>query len=111
MTSIKQTILSNVQQSISVPMMDVNNISNIIVDYVNEERLTYWKGEHRGFYNIAIGSKNIGFIPDNDEELLNRIKELVNYTGWDNSNRQVRLDISSWRNKGKAIRTKIFDVP
>jgi hypothetical protein len=107
----KQSILSQIQSAIDVPMMDVKNISNLILEgYVRNDRLTYWRGGYRGYYNISIGRKDIGFIPDDDPELLERVRELVNYSGWENADKSVRLDISSWKNKRESIRNKIFSL-
>jgi hypothetical protein len=106
----KQSILSQIQSAIDVPMMDVKNISNLILEgYVRDDRLTYWRNG-RDFYVVSIGRNNIGFIPDDDPELLERVRELVNYRGWENSDKCVRLDISSWKNKREAIRNKIFSL-
>ncbi len=107
----KQSILSEIQSAIDVPMMDVKNISNLILEgYVRDDRLTYWRGCYRGYYNISIGRKDIGFIPDDDPDLLERVRELVNYSGWENADKSVRLDISSWRVQRQAIRNKIFSL-
>jgi hypothetical protein len=106
----KQSILFEIQRAIDVPMMDVKNISNLILEgYVRDDRLTYWRS-NKGFYNISIGRKDIGVIPDDDQELLERVRVLVNYYGWENADKSVRLDLSSWRNKREAIRNKIFSL-
>lgn len=108
MSTIKQTILKEIQSAIDVPMMDVKNISNLILDdYVRENRLTYWKS-YPGFYAISVGGV-LGYIPDDDSELFERVRELVNL-GWTNKDRSIRLDISSWRTQRQAIRAKIFSL-
>ena len=110
MTTVKQSILKDIQSAIDVHMMDVDNISNLILEeYVRDDRLTYWRS-YRGFYNISIGRGDIGYIPDDDPELLERVRELVNYNGWTNADKSVRLDISSWRTQRQAIRAKIFSL-
>jgi hypothetical protein len=106
----KQSILSEIQSAIDVPMMDVKNISNLILEeYVRDDRLTYWRNG-RDFYVVSIGRNNIGFIPDDDPELLEHVRELVNYRGWENADKSVRLDMTSWRVQRQAIRNKIFSL-
>ena len=107
----RESILHEIQSAIDVPMMDVKNISNLILEgYVRDDRLTYWRGNYRGYYNISIGRKDIGFIPDDDPELLERVRELVNYYGWENADKSVRLDITSWKVQRQAIKNKIFSL-
>lgn len=110
MFTVKQSILNELKSAIDVPMMDVKNISNLILEeYVRNDRLTYWRSIP-GFYTVSIGRKDIGFIPDDDPDLLERVRELVNYSGWTNENRSVRLDITSWKVQRNAIRDKIFSI-
>ena len=74
MSIIKLTISTDLSRSIDVHMMDVGNISNLILEeYVRDDRLTYWRS-YRGFYNISIGRSDIGYIPDDDPELLERVR-------------------------------------
>ena len=106
----KQSILSEIKSAIDVPMMDVKNISNLILEeYVREDRLTYWS-RYPGFYTISVGGKQIGYIPSDDSELIERVRELVNYRGWENADKSVRLDITSWKMKRQAIKNKIFSL-
>jgi hypothetical protein len=108
MSTIKLTILNELNNALKVPMMDVKNISNIIFDnYIKEDKVTYHSCGN-GFYKVYSGDFYC-FIPENDPELLQRIKELINL-GWTNSNRRIRLDISSWNSRRQAIRDAIFTL-
>ena len=109
MSILKQTILTELNEALDVPLMDVMNVSNIIFnEYIKEEVFMYWRWRE-GFFTIYTGGKQMGFIPDNDPELLDRVRELVNL-GWDNSNKNVRLDITSWKTQGSTIRNIILNT-
>jgi hypothetical protein len=107
MSIIKLTISTDLSHAIDVPMMDVDNISKLILEY-NKELFSYHTTiSHPKYYTIYSNNKKLGYIPNNDSELLQRVEELVEM-GWNNSNRRIRLDITSWRMKGTAIRYAIF---
>jgi hypothetical protein len=107
MSIIKLTISTDLSRSIDVPLMDVKNISKLILEY-NKEMFSYHTTiSHPKYYTIYSNNKKIGYIPSDDSELLHRVEELVEM-GWTNSNRRIPLDITSWRMKGTAIRYAIF---
>ena len=88
-------------------MMDVYNISGMILDYYKEPALTYWS--EGNFTAITTRSKLIGYIPKGDIELLHRVKELMSL-GWDNSKRQIPLDRTSWNMKREHLRNMIMSL-
>jgi hypothetical protein len=107
-SEIKKNILNEIKNAIDVPMMDVENISKLIFEnYICDFGPTYHSCGN-GFYYIYYKDFK-GYIPDNDPELLSRIKELIKL-GWTNANRKIRLDISSWKTKRQAIRNAIFNL-
>ena len=107
MSTLRKNIISAIEQAIDVPLMDVYNISEMILDYYKEDTFTYW-GDGK-FTAISARGKLIGFLPKGDIELLNRVKELINL-GWDNSNRRIRLDRTSWNMKGEHLRNMIMSL-
>jgi hypothetical protein len=107
MSKLRNEIISVINQAIDVPLMDVYNISGMILEYHKEDTFTYWS--EGNFTAITTRSKLIGYIPKGDIELLNRVKELINL-GWDNSYRQIPLDRTSWSMKGEHIRRMIMEL-
>ena len=107
MSNLRKEIISVIEQAIDVPLMDVYNISGMILDYYKEPALTYWS--EGKFTAITTRSKLIGYIPKADPELLNRVKELISL-GWDNSDHRIRLDKTSWSMKHDHIRNMIMDL-
>jgi hypothetical protein len=107
MSNLRKEIISVIEQAIDVPLMDVYNISGMILDYYKEPALTYWS--EGKFTAITTRSKLIGYIPKADPELLNRVKELISL-GWDNSDRRIPLDRTSWNMKKEHLRNMIMDL-
>lgn len=107
MSRLLKAHLNTIEKEIDVRFMDVKNISKMILEYTKEETFTYW-GDGK-FTAISGKGKIIGYIPKGDTELLNRVRELINL-GWDNSNRQIPLDRTSWNMKGDVIRKKIMEL-
>ena len=107
MSIIKLTISTDLSHAIDVPMMDVDNISKLILEF-NKELFSYHTTiSHPKYYTIYSNNKKLGYIPSNDSELLQRVEELVGM-GWNNSDRRIPLDITSWKMRGEAIRNVIF---
>ena len=107
MSKLHKDIISVIKQAIDVPDMDTYNISGMILDYHKEDTFTYW-GEAK-FTAVYARGKLIGYIPKGDIELLNRVRELINL-GWDNSNRQIPLDRTSWNMKKEHLRNMIMEL-
>ena len=107
MSNLRKEIISVIEQSIDCHMMDVYNISGMILDYYKEPALTYWS--EGNFTAITTRSKLIGYIPKGDIELLYRVKELMSL-GWDNSKRQIPLDRTSWNMKKEHLRNMIMSL-
>ena len=107
MSNLRKEIISVIEQAIDVPLMDVYNISGMILDYYKEPALTYWS--EGKFTAITTRSKLIGYIPKGDPELLNRVKELISL-GWCNSDRRIPLDRTSWNMKKEHLRNMIMDL-
>ncbi len=107
MSKLRKDIISVIEQAIDVPAMDTYNISGMILEYHKEDTFTYW-GDGK-FTAISARGKLIGYLPKGDIELLNRVKELINL-GWDNSNRQIPLDRTSWNMKGEHLRNMIMSL-
>jgi len=107
MSTLRKEIISVIEQAIDVPLMDVYNISGMILEYHKEDTFTYW-GDGK-FTAISARGKLIGYLPKGDPELLNRVKELINL-GWDNSNRRIPLDRTSWNMKREYLRNMIMSL-
>ena len=107
MSTLRKEIISVIEQAIDVPLMDVYNISGMILEYHKEDTFTYW-GDGK-FTAISARGKLIGYLPKGDVELLNRVKELINL-GWDNSNRRIPLDRTSWNMKREYLRNMIMSL-
>ena len=104
MSNLRKEIISVIEQAIDCHMMDVYNISGMILDYYKEPALTYWS--EGNFTAITTRSKLIGYIPKGDIELLHRVKELMSL-GWDNSDHRIPLDRTSWNMKKEHLRNMI----
>ena len=107
MSTLRKDIISVIKQAIDVHDMDVYNISGMILEYHKEDTFTYW-GDGK-FIAISARGKLIGYLPKGDIELLNRVKELINL-GWDNSNRRIPLDRTSWNMKREHLRNMIMSL-
>jgi hypothetical protein len=107
MSIIKLTISTDLSHAIDVPLMDVKNISKLILEFNKEKFSFHTTISHPSYYTIYSNNKKIGYIPSNDSELLQRVEELVEM-GWNNSDRRIPLDITSWKMRGAAIRNVIF---
>ncbi len=108
MTSkLRQEITSIIQTGIDRKNMDVYNISEMILEFYKEPVLTYW-GDSR-FIALSVGGRLLGYIPRRDNELLDRVKELTSL-GWDNSDRRIPLDRTSWNMQHEHIRRMIMEL-
>ena len=107
MSKLRNEIISVIEQCIDCHMMDVYNISGMILEYYKEDTFTYW-GDSK-FTAVSTRGKLIGYIPKGDPALLNRVRELINL-GWDNSNRQIPLDRTSWNMKKEHLRNMIMSL-
>ena len=96
-----------IQHEIDVYFMDIYNISEMILDYYKEPALTYWR--EGNFIALSLRGKVFGYIPRGDDELLERVKDLTSF-GWDNADRRIRLDRTSWEMKGDHLRKMIMDL-
>lgn len=107
MSTLLKNFVSAIEQAIDVPLMDVYNISGMILEYYKDDTFTYWSDGK--FTAISARGKLIGYLPKGDIELLNRVKELINL-GWDNSNRRIPLDRTSWNMKREYLRNMIMSL-
>ena len=107
MSTIQKEIISIIEQAIDVPDMDVYNITEMILEYHKEDTFTYWSDGK--FTAISARGKLFGYLPKGDPELLNRVIELINL-GWDNSDRKIPLDRTSWNMKKEHLRNMIMSL-
>jgi len=108
MSKIHKQFATAIQHEIDVHLMDIYNISEMILDYYKEQpALTYWS--EGKFITLSLRGKFFGFIPKGDIELLERVKDLTSL-GWDNADRRIRLDRTSWNMKGEHLRKMIMEL-
>ena len=108
-STLKKTLTTDINDSIDVALMDTPNITNMIIDYAKYDTLTYWASD-KNFIQFSGHGKVIGYLPKDDKELLERVRELVNVCGWTNEDRSIRLDRTSWKYQHDAIRNKIMGL-
>jgi hypothetical protein len=107
--STKRKYSEIIQSSIDVDLMDTVNVANLITNYADEQVFMYHTFNDN-FYAIYHRTKLLGYIPTQDQELLDRVRDLVNIFGWNNTDRSIRLDMSSWRLQSKVLRHKIMSL-
>jgi hypothetical protein len=108
MSNIHKQFATAIQHEIDVHLMDIYNISEMILDYYKEQpALTYWS--EGKFIALSFRGKLMGYIPKGDIELLERVKDLTSL-GWDNADRRIRLDRTSWKMKGEHLRKMIMEL-
>lgn len=107
MSKIHKQFASAIQHEIDVHLMDIYNISEMILDYYKEPALTYWS--EGKFIALSLRGRLMGYIPKGDIELLERVKDLTSL-GWDNADRRIRLDRTSWNMKGEHLRKMIMEL-
>lgn len=108
-STLKKTLTADINDAIDVALMDTPNITNMIIDYAKHDTFTYWAAE-KFFIQFWGHGKIIGFLPKDDNELIERVRELVNVCGWTNENKSIRLDITSWKMKREHIRNMIMSL-
>ena len=107
MSNIHKQFATAIQHKIDVHLMDIYNISEMILDYYKEPTLTYWS--EGKFIALSLRGRLMGYIPKGDIELLERVKDLTSL-GWDNADRRIRLDRTSWNMKGEHLRKMIMEL-
>jgi len=106
---LKKTLSNDIKDAIDVDLMDVTNISNMILDYSKTDTFTCWASD-KNFIQFSGHGKTIGFLPKDDKELIQRVRELVNECGWSNNDKSIRLDRTSWKLQHDFIRNKIMSL-
>lgn len=108
MSQLLKENLKPIEESIDVHFMDVKNISKMILEYKKEDVFFSCWSEGK-FIAMSSMGKVVGYLPKGDDELFERVKELISL-GWRNKNRQIPLDRTSWNMKGDVIRKKIMEL-